>query len=162
MQRLQSALAAAEPDLQEISRIANSDVAMAATLLRNANSARYTADQPVRTVGQAMNRLGLETTTSVLTEVLLRQTIRADHPRLKRFWEQSALRAAAMHFLAGQLPGVTPDLAQLYGLFCHVGVPVLLQRIKIDPAIAGSIVVTTVTDVIGFASLLGLGTLVLR
>jgi len=137
LQRLQSALAAAEPDLQEISRIASSDVAMAATLLRNANSARYTADQPVRTVGQAMNRLGLETTTSVLTEVLLRQTIRADHPRLKRFWEQSALRAAAMHFLAGQLPGVTPDLAQLYGLFCHVGIPVLLQRM---PGYSGTLV----------------------
>ncbi|MFY8088201.1 MAG: HDOD domain-containing protein, partial [Rubrivivax sp.] len=78
--RLRAALAQAEPDLQEVSRVASSDVAMAATLLRNANSARYTAGQPVRTVGQAMNRLGLEVTATVLTEVLLRQTIRADHP----------------------------------------------------------------------------------
>ena len=50
--RLKAALAEAEPDLQEISRIASSDVAMAATLLRNANSARHAADQPVRTVGR--------------------------------------------------------------------------------------------------------------
>jgi HD-like signal output (HDOD) protein len=135
--RLQAALAEAEPDLQEVSRIASSDVAMAATLLRNANSARYTTDQPVRTVGQAMNRLGLEVTATVLTEVLLRQAIRADHPRLKRFWEQSAQRAAAMHFLARQLPGVTPEVAQLYGLFCHVGVPVLLQRM---PGYSGTLV----------------------
>jgi magnesium transporter len=42
-----------------------------------------------------------------------------------------------------------------------VTVPVLLQRMKVDPAIAGSIVVTTVTDVMGFFSFLGLGTLLL-
>ena len=126
--RLQAALALADPDLQEVARIASSDVAMSATLLRNANSAQYSADQPVRTVGQAMNRLGLDASAHLLTETLLRQAIRADHPRLQRFWERSALRAAAMHQLAKKLPGVTPELAQLYGLFCHVGIPVLLQR----------------------------------
>ena len=36
-------------------------------------------------------------------------------------------------------------------------VPVVLQRINIDPAIAGGVVLTTVTDVVGFASFLGLG-----
>jgi magnesium transporter len=39
-----------------------------------------------------------------------------------------------------------------------VGVPIALKRMGIDPAIAGSVVVTTFTDCIGFASLLGLGT----
>lgn len=42
-----------------------------------------------------------------------------------------------------------------------VGVPLLLKRLGIDPAIAGGVILTTVTDVIGFASLLGLGTLFL-
>jgi len=41
-------------------------------------------------------------------------------------------------------------------------VPLGLRRIGVDPAVAGGVVVTTVTDVVGFASLLGLGTLVLR
>jgi magnesium transporter len=49
----------------------------------------------------------------------------------------------------------------LLAALAGVTVPVLLQRIKIDPAIAGSIVVTTVTDVMGFFSFLGLGTLLL-
>ena len=39
-----------------------------------------------------------------------------------------------------------------------VGVPLFLKRMGIDPAIAGGVVLTTVTDVVGFASLLGLGT----
>lgn len=39
-----------------------------------------------------------------------------------------------------------------------VGVPLFLKRMGIDPAIAGGVILTTVTDVVGFASLLGLGT----
>jgi HD-like signal output (HDOD) protein len=128
--RLHRALESAEPDLNEITRIAGSDVAMAATLLRNANSARWQAgDGPaVQTVGQALNRIGLDAAAAILTEVLLRQALPTQHPLLKGFWQQSSLRAAAMGFIARQLPGTVPELAELFGLFCHVGVPVLLQR----------------------------------
>jgi magnesium transporter len=42
-----------------------------------------------------------------------------------------------------------------------VGVPLALKRLGIDPALAGGVVLTTVTDTVGFASLLGLGTLFL-
>ena len=42
-----------------------------------------------------------------------------------------------------------------------VGIPLLLRRLGIDPALAGSVVLTTLTDVIGFAAFLGLGTLLL-
>lgn len=37
--------------------------------------------------------------------------------------------------------------------------PLLLQRAKIDPALAGGVVLTTITDVVGFLSFLGLATL---
>ena len=40
-------------------------------------------------------------------------------------------------------------------------VPLLLRRFEQDPAIAGSVVVTTVTDVVGFVSFLGLATIFL-
>jgi magnesium transporter len=42
-----------------------------------------------------------------------------------------------------------------------VGVPLVLKRFGVDPALAGGVVLTTFTDCIGFASLLGLGTLFL-
>ncbi len=42
-----------------------------------------------------------------------------------------------------------------------VGVPLVLKRLGIDPALAGGVILTTVTDTVGFASLLGLGTLFL-
>ncbi len=36
--------------------------------------------------------------------------------------------------------------------------PFIMRRLKIDPALAGSVVLTTITDVVGFVSFLGLGT----
>ena len=42
-----------------------------------------------------------------------------------------------------------------------VFVPLILRRLKQDPAIAGSVAVTTVTDVVGFLSFLGLATIFL-
>jgi magnesium transporter len=37
--------------------------------------------------------------------------------------------------------------------------PLIMTRIKIDPALAGGVVLTTVTDVVGFVSFLGLATI---
>ena len=130
LRRLQQVMAQPDPDLKEIDQIASSDVAMAATLLRNANSPLHAVGQPVHTVGQAMNRLGLQETAAVLTGFMARHTIPVNHPHLRGFWAESAQRAAAMQFLAAQLPGMAPELAHLYGLFCHVGIPVLMQSVR--------------------------------
>jgi magnesium transporter len=64
-------------------------------------------------------------------------------------WKVSAVIFTAMvvNLFAAALAGVI--------------VPLTLKRFGVDPAVAGGVVVTTVTDVVGFASLLGLGTLVL-
>ena len=44
------------------------------------------------------------------------------------------------------------------GVLSGMGIPILLKGLKMDPAVAGSVIVTTVTDVIGFFSFLGLAT----
>jgi magnesium transporter len=66
-----------------------------------------------------------------------------------RSWKIAAVIFAAMvvNLFAAALAGVI--------------VPLVMKRVGVDPAVAGGVVVTTVTDVVGFASLLGLGTLVL-
>ena len=46
-------------------------------------------------------------------------------------------------------------VAGLFGIL----VPVSLKKFNIDPALASSVFVTTITDVIGFLSFLGLGSL---
>jgi magnesium transporter len=66
-----------------------------------------------------------------------------------RNWKIAGVIFAAMvvNLLAAALAGVM--------------VPLAMKRMGVDPAVAGGVVVTTVTDVVGFASLLGLGKLVL-
>lgn len=128
--QLQQALAASEPDLGEVARIAGSDVAMSATLIRAASGAAFAAFAPAQTVGQAMTRLGLAQTAAVMTAFLTRKAIPADNRHLQRFWERSTLRAVAMEHIARQLPGLSPDLAYTFGLFAHVGQPVMLQSLR--------------------------------
>ncbi|MBE0459581.1 magnesium transporter [Pseudoalteromonas sp. KG3] len=42
-----------------------------------------------------------------------------------------------------------------------VVIPSILDKMKIDPALSGSVILTTVTDIIGFVTFLGLGSLLL-
>ena len=44
---------------------------------------------------------------------------------------------------------------------CGIGVPLVLKKVGIDPALSGAVILTTVTDVVGFLSFLGMATLFL-
>jgi magnesium transporter len=61
--------------------------------------------------------------------------------------------------------GLVIGLAMMINLvnaaLAGVLVPLTLRRLNIDPALAGGVVLTTFTDVVGFLSFLGLGTLIL-
>jgi magnesium transporter len=45
--------------------------------------------------------------------------------------------------------------------FSGVAIPLIMRRINIDPAIAGSVVLTTITDIVGLFAFLGLATIFL-
>lgn len=45
--------------------------------------------------------------------------------------------------------------------FCGASIPIVLDRFKIDPAVASGVFLTTMTDVVGFFSFLGLATIFL-
>jgi len=47
------------------------------------------------------------------------------------------------------------------GAIAGVFIPIFLEKMNIDPALAGGVALTTVTDVIGYFSVLGLATLIL-
>ncbi|MDO7574343.1 MAG: magnesium transporter, partial [Oceanospirillaceae bacterium] len=42
---------------------------------------------------------------------------------------------------------------------CGTSLPVILKAMNIDPALAGGVILTTITDVVGFCAFLGLATL---
>jgi magnesium transporter len=47
----------------------------------------------------------------------------------------------------------------LIAAFSGALLPIILVRMKIDPALAGGVILTTITDVIGFVAFLGLASL---
>jgi magnesium transporter len=57
--------------------------------------------------------------------------------------------------------GLAMLINQINGALTGFWLPLLLRRLGVDPALAGSVILTTFTDVIGFLALLGLGTLIL-
>ncbi len=56
--------------------------------------------------------------------------------------------------------------AMIVNLICAAAagviIPLILRNLSIDPALAGGVVLTTITDVVGFLTFLGLATVVLR
>jgi magnesium transporter len=57
--------------------------------------------------------------------------------------------------------GVAITINLLAATFSGALLPLLLERFGIDPALAGGVILTTVTDVVGFVAFLGLATLFL-
>ena len=46
----------------------------------------------------------------------------------------------------------------IIGAISGVSLPLILEKLDIDPALAGGVILTTITDVVGFVSLLGIAT----
>ena len=63
----------------------------------------------------------------------------------------------ALGLVAGAAIVINLIVAALAG----ASIPLFLKRINVDPALAGGVVLTTVTDVVGFTTFLGLGTVFL-
>ena len=49
----------------------------------------------------------------------------------------------------------------IIGAISGVSLPLVLAKFKIDPALAGGVILTTITDIVGFISLLGIATIIL-
>lgn len=79
-------------------------------------------------------------------------------------WAAVVSLVAAFWFGSWDL-GVIIAMALIINMFfaalAGVTIPLLLKRMGIDPALAGSVILTTITDVIGFLAFLGLGTIYL-
>lgn len=125
---LQVELARDEPDLRRVAAAVASDAALTAAVLRTANSPAFGLTRRAETLGQALALLGLRQVGVIVSSIVLRRLIPTDGPRLTRFWDVSAKRSWAMARLARSLRGVDVDIAQTFGLFCDVGIPLLLRR----------------------------------
>jgi magnesium transporter len=73
--------------------------------------------------------------------------------------------AIAWLWFSSAIIGVVIGLAMTTNLivagFSGAVIPLMLERRGIDPAVASSVILTTVTDVVGFLTFLGLATIIL-
>jgi magnesium transporter len=63
--------------------------------------------------------------------------------------------------LIAQIIAFAMILNLLVGVLSGVFIPLLLKSINLDPGVGGTVIVTTITDVAGFVSFLGLATIFL-
>lgn len=125
---LQKEIGLEDPDFGKVARLVASDVALTVAVLRIVNSPAFGLSRRCDTVEQAISMLGLKQLNGIVTGLMLRNLLRGDAQQLTRFWDVSSKRSYAMTRLARGLKLVDVDMAQSFGLFCDVGIPLLMQR----------------------------------
>ena len=125
---LQRELAEDDPSPRKIARIIADDVGMSGALLKLANSPFYGAARKAKSVEQGINFLGINQCSAMMTGLLARQALGAEGVELNNFWDVSAKRARALVFTSRKLRIAPPDIAHTFGLFCDIGVPLLMNR----------------------------------
>jgi magnesium transporter len=108
--------------------------------------------------GIALGQLGDQNARALLFKELAVATINS------LIWAAVVAVIAGVWFSSAEIAALIAAALVINMLFAAIAgtlLPLLLERIGIDPALAGSVLLTTVTDVVGFLAFLGLGTLFL-
>lgn len=117
-----------EVDFTRISRLVGGDVALAASVLKTANSPFFALRKKVQSIQQAVAVLGLRNLLKIVYGCALRQSLGSVPGGLERFWERSNYSAVVASLLAKRWPQVPDDQAYTFGLFYEAGTAVLAQR----------------------------------
>ena len=121
-----------EPDFRRVGQLIGSDVALAATMLKIANSPFYGLRTKASTVQHALALLGLSTVTQVVTGLLLRQAFPGGSGAgMERFWKSSMATGLIASLLARETRRADDGLAHTFGLFRDCGMPLMMQKFPI-------------------------------
>jgi HD-like signal output (HDOD) protein len=111
----------------QVARLVGTDPALAAVMLRSANSVAYNLTGVVTSdLSVAVDRLGFETVRRMTLTYALQQVrdatrCRVVHDRLAQVWQRSVLMASLARVLAVRLGGVPREMATTAGLLHAVG-----------------------------------------
>ena len=124
--KLSLLLAEEEVDLKGLSALIESDMALAAAVLKAVNSSLYGLSGRVQSVQQAITYLGTREVAAVTFEMGLRAVF-PQAAELAPIWERAARRGVLMGRIAAAL-GVDPWIAHSAGLFEECGKAVLFRH----------------------------------
>lgn len=125
--KLHRALSDENGSLREVSRLINSEPALAARLLQLANSAAFRQKaEPVGELRSAVTMLGLNIVRATATNFALQQMkqqawLQPLLPELENIWRNSNAVAAVAYTIARQLEAMPADKAMVAGLFHQLG-----------------------------------------
>lgn len=125
---LQNEIAKENANLGCVASLVESDAALTVSVLRIVNSPAFGLSHHQDTISQSISILGLKPLNGIVTGLMLRNVLRGDRRPLTRYWDESSKRSYAMTRLARELGGVDLATSQLFGLFCDVGIVLLMQR----------------------------------
>lgn len=129
-------IAKEDPDANTIGTLIASDVALSIGLLAAVNSPMLGLSRKYDSIEQAIEVLGVKNVANLFTQLITSKVLNPDGPKLLRFWDVSGKRSHAMYMLAQQLERVPPGIAQSFGIFCDVGIPILMSK---HPDYAGTL-----------------------
>ena len=124
--KLSLLLADEEVNLQALSSLIESDMALASAVLKAVNSSLYGLSGRVQSVQQAITFLGTREVASVTFEMGLKAVF-PSAPELDPVWERAGVRGLLMGRI-GQVLGVDPWASHSAGLFEECGKAVLFRH----------------------------------
>ena len=127
---VQAELACKEPDPKRLAATIANDVALSASLMKLTNSSFFGLRLKASSVEHAVHLLGLRQSGLLMTGIIARQSVKVENMSLVKFWDFSSKRAQAMAHLASHMRVCSPDLAHTFGLFCDIGIPILMERFE--------------------------------
>jgi len=135
--RIQRVLQSPDTRTEDVVRILSSEPALAARLLRMANSAEFRrVDQNITDLKTAVARMGFNIVRSVAVAFAMRQLRRKDtysstaQLQLEQAWEESLAASAACFVIAKRFTRLNPDQALLTGLLHVLGRLYIVMRSK--------------------------------
>lgn len=135
--RIRQAIEDESAAAKTVARLVESDPAMAAKLLKAANSALYGGMHPVETCSSAIVRLGLQSTKQLVLSFALREVFNSRDPMIRHrmhvLWKHSSKIAAICFVLARELKNLQAEEALLIGLLHDVGAIAILNYVEKYP-----------------------------
>jgi len=124
----------------DIARLIQMDPALTARVMSVVNSAAFGAAEPIRTLKQAVTRMGRQQVRNLVFSCIIKGLFRTDSPllkeRMERLWAHSCRVAAISFVLAKVTPGLDPNRALLAGLIHDIGGIPILHAARNNPQVA--------------------------